>query len=138
VLIKPDGTLNLSDLALPPSPEAAKPEPNSKPARLFIKRFSVLGGNVAFEDRAHPSAFRTEIKPISFDLRDFATVGKEGGTYALSGASDAGERFSWSGTLTTYPLASHGQFEVGNLQAQTIWNYLRDSVQFELPSGVIS
>jgi len=86
------------------------PEPNPKPARLFIKRFSVLGGNVAFEDRAHPSAFRTEIKPITFDLRNFATVGKEGGTYALNGASEAGERFSWSGTLTTYPLASHGQF----------------------------
>jgi hypothetical protein len=137
VLIKPDGTLNFSELALPPSPEA-KPEPNPKPARLFIKRFSVLGGNVAFEDRAHPSAFRTEINPITFDLRNFATVGKEGGTYTLNGASDAGERFSWSGTLTTYPLASHGQFEVGNLQAQTIWNYLRDSVQFELPSGVIS
>ncbi len=49
-----------------------------------------------------------------------------------------GERFSWSGSLKTYPLASHGQFEVGNLQARTIWNYLRDTVQFELPSGAIS
>lgn len=137
VLIKPDGTLNFSDLALPPSP-GEKPEPNLKPTRLFINHFSVLGGNVTFEDRAHPSAFRTEIKPITFDLRNFATVGKEGGTYALSGASEAGERLSWSGTLTTYPLASHGKFEVGNLQAQTIWNYLRDSVPFELPSGVIS
>ena len=137
VLIKADGTLNFSELALPPSPEA-KPEPNPKPARLFIKHFSVQGGNVAFEDLAHPSAFRTEIKPITFELSNFATVGKEGGTYALSGASDAGERFSWSGSLNAYPLASHGQFEVGNLQAQTIWKYLRDSVQFELPSGVIS
>src|SRR5882757_3157629 len=34
VLIKADGTLNFSELALPPSPEA-KPEPNPKPARLF-------------------------------------------------------------------------------------------------------
>jgi hypothetical protein len=137
VLIKADGTLNFSELALPPAPEA-KPEPNPKPARLFIKHFSVQGGNVAFEDLAHPSAFRTEIKPITFELSNFATVGKEGGTYALSGASDAGERFSWSGSLNAYPLASRGQFEVGNLQAQTIWKYLRDSVQFELPSGVIS
>jgi hypothetical protein len=137
ILIKPDGVLNLSELALPPSPKA-KPEPNPKPARLFINHFSVQGGNVAFEDRAHPSVFRTEIKPITFDLRNFATVGKTGGTYALSGTSDAGERFSWSGSLSSLPLSSHGQFEVGNLQAQTIWNYLRDSVQFELPSGVIS
>jgi hypothetical protein len=137
VLIKRDGTLNFSELELPPSPDA-KPEPNPKPVRLFINHFSVQGGNVAFEDQAHPSAFRTEIKPITFELRNFATVGKAGGTYALSGVSDAGERFTWSGSLKTYPLASQGQFEIGNLQAHTIWNYLRDSVQFELPSGLIS
>lgn len=137
VLIKPDGSLNFSELALPPSPEA-KPEPNAKPPRLFIGHFSVAGGNVAFEDRAHPSEFRTEIKPINFDLRDFATVGKEDGAYSLTGASEAGETFSWSGSLSAIPLASHGKFEVGNLKAQTIWNYLRDSVQFELPSGTIS
>jgi hypothetical protein len=137
VLIKPDGTLNLSELALPPSPQA-RPQPNPQPLRLFINHFSVQGGNVAFEDRAHPSEFRTEIKPISFDLRNFSTVGKDSGTYALNGASDAGERFSWSGSVSSLPLASHGQFEVANLQAQTIWNYVRDSVRFELPSGVIS
>ena len=56
----------------------------------------------------------------------------------LSGESEAGERFSWSGSLSSNPLASHGQFEVANLQAHTIWNYLRDSVHFELPSGLLS
>ncbi|MFL6600030.1 MAG: DUF748 domain-containing protein [Steroidobacteraceae bacterium] len=135
VLIKPDGTLNLSELALPPSPEA---RPQAAPLRLFINHFSVQGGNVAFEDRAHPSEFRTEIKPITFDLRNFSTVGKDSGTYSLTGASDAGERFSWSGSVSSLPLASHGQYEVANLQAQTIWNYMRDSVLFELSSGVIS
>ncbi len=137
VLIKQDGTLNFSELALPPPP-GPPPEPNPKPPRLFINHFSVQGGNVAFEDLAHPSAFRTEIKPITFDLRNFSTVGQEGGTYVLSGASDAGETFSWSGSLSATPLASHGRFEVGNLQARTIWNYVRDSVKFELPSGAIS
>src|ERR1700742_923993 len=138
VLIKPDGTLNFSELALPPDPNAKPEPPSTKPARLFIKHFNLVAGNVAFEDLAHPSAFRTEIKPISFDLHDFATVGKEGGAYSLAGASEAGERFSWSGSLNTYPLASRGKFEVGDLQAKTIWSYLRDSVQFELPSGAIS
>lgn len=138
VLIKPDGTLNFSELALPPDPNAKAEPPSTKPARLFIKHFNLVAGNVAFEDLAHPSAFRTEIKPITFDLHDFATVGKESGAYSLNGASEAGERFSWSGSLNTYPLASRGKFEVGDLQAQTIWNYLRDSLQFELPSGTIS
>jgi hypothetical protein len=138
VLIKPDGTLNFSELALPPEPNAKPEPPGTKPARLFIKHFNLVAGNVAFEDLAHPSAFRTEIKPITFDLHDFATVGKEGGAYSLNGVSEAGERFSWSGSLNTYPLASRGKFEVRDLQAKTIWSYLRDSVQFELPSGAIS
>jgi len=138
VLIKPDGVLNFIDLALPPSPEAKPAPPNAKPARLFIKHLSVVGGNVAFEDLAHPSPFRTEIKPITFDLRDFATVGKDVGKYSLTGSSEAGERFSWTGSLDTYPLTSRGRFEFANVQAKTIWNYLRDSVQFELPSGAIS
>jgi len=138
VLIEPDGVLNFSDLALPPSPEAKPTPPDTKPARLFIKHLSVVGGNVAFEDLAHPSPFQTEIKPISFDLRDFATVGKDVGKYSLTGSSEAGERFSWTGSLDTYPLTSRGRFEFANVQAKTIWNYLRDSVQFELPSGAIS
>ena len=138
LLIKPDGTLNFSELALPPDPNAKPEPPKTKPARLFIKHFNLVAGNVAFEDLAHPSAFRTEIKPITFDLHDFATVGKEGGAYSLNGASEAGERFSWSGSLGTYPLVSRGKFEVRDLQAKTIWSYLRDGVQFELPSGAIS
>ncbi|MGH8137739.1 MAG: DUF748 domain-containing protein [Steroidobacteraceae bacterium] len=137
LLVKADGTLNLSALALPPAP-GVRPEPNAQPARLFIKHFSVQGGNVLFEDRAHPSAFRAEVKPITFDLRNFSTTGQTGSTYALSGTSAAGERFSWGGSLSSNPLASRGQFEVANLQATTVWNYLRDSVHFELPSGVIS
>jgi hypothetical protein len=136
-VVRKDGTLNLADLALPPSPDS-KPEPNPKPVRLFIKHFSVQGGNVAFADEAHASAFSAEIKPITFDLNNFGTVGKTDGTYDLSGMSDAGERFIWSGSVSPLPLSSHGKFEVGNLQAKTIWSYLRDSVHFELPSGVIS
>jgi Domain of Unknown Function (DUF748) len=138
VLIKPDGTLNFSELALPADPHAKPQPPGPKPARVFIKHFNLVAGNVAFEDLAHPSAFRTEIKPITFDLHDFATVGKEDGAYSLTGVSEAGERFAWSGSLSTYPLASRGKFEVGDLQAKTIWGYLRDSVQFELPTGAIS
>src|SRR5579859_5696830 len=54
VLVRKDGTLNLADLALPPSPDAKPEPPNPKPVRLFIKRFRVQDGNVAFDDQAHP------------------------------------------------------------------------------------
>ncbi len=137
VVIKRDGTLNLAELALPASP-GPSPPPKAHPARLFISHFSVRAGNVAFQDLAHPSAFRAEIKPITFDLQNFSTVGQGGGTYALSGVSEAGERFEWQGSLSANPFGSRGRFAVTELQARTIWSYLRDSVQFELPSGTVS
>src|SRR5581483_9319844 len=123
VLIRPDGKLNLQDLASGQKPSS---KPSSGPGRLFINHFSVRGGNVAFEDRAHPSVFRAEIKPINFELRDFSTVGNEAGSYSLSATSEAGEQFKWAGSLAASPLSSHGQFEVANLQAHTLWNYVRD------------
>ena len=52
----------------------------AKPARLFIKHFKRRRRAMSRSRISRiPSAFRTEIKPITFDLRDFTTVGKEGG-----------------------------------------------------------
>ncbi|HEY3784029.1 MAG TPA: DUF748 domain-containing protein [Steroidobacteraceae bacterium] len=137
VVIRSDGTLNLKELAPAPAPNVPA-RPASGPGRLFIKHLSVQGGNLAFQDHAHPSVFSAQIEPINFDLRNFSTLSGAGGTYSLSASSDAGERLSWSGSLAVVPLSSHGQFEVANLQAHTLWNYLRDSVHFELPSGTVS
>ena len=49
-----------------------------------------------------------------------------------------GERLTWNGTLHTSPFASRGAFEIAALKAHTVWTYLRDSVPFELDSGVIN
>lgn len=136
VVIRPNGSLNLSELALPRSQPAAAPA--SKPARLFINRLAIREGSLALEDHAHPSEFTAEIKPVTFELRNFTTTGAGSGAYALSGVSEAGERFAWSGSLQTAPLASHGRFEIGKLQAATIWSYIRDSVGFELPRGLLT
>ena len=58
-------------------------------------------------------------------------------TYTLNAASPEGERLIWSGTLRLEPLSSHGVFEIADLQARTVWNYLRESLPFEIDSGVI-
>ena len=137
VLIHPDGTLNLADLskAFPPGPKPTEP---TKPARLFIDRLSVHSGRTVFEDHSKPDPFTAELQPISFELRDFSTTGKTGNAYSLAGASEAGERFRWDGTLEVTPVSSKGHFEVDNLLAHTLWSYARDSLGFEIPSGMIA
>jgi hypothetical protein len=105
--------------------------------KLFIQRFAVLAGSTTFEDRTHPTPFRAEFKPIGFELRDFSTTASTANDYALNAASPEGERLIWSGTVRLDPVSSHGVFEVADLHARTLWNYVRASVPFEIDSGVI-
>jgi hypothetical protein len=136
VMLRPDGSLNLADLAklAHPSP----PSDESETPRVFIDRLSVATGRIAFEDRARATAFATELRPINFELRDFSTGGESGNSYSLRGASVDGETFAWSGTFQLTPLTSSGRFEVASLQARTVWSYLRDAMPFELTRGVIN
>ncbi len=120
-VIRPDGSLNLADLAKPFESNTPPPPQPEEPARLFVERFTVTAGATRFEDRSRSTPFQALLRPITFELRDFSTTGKTGNAYALAAASAAGERFSWSGTFSVAPLASRGRFEVKDLQAQTVW-----------------
>ena len=135
-VIRADGALNLADLGkgFPSAP--AKPQPKPEPMRLFIQRLAVISGTAAFEDRTRP--FHAEFKPIAFQLRDFSTTARTGNDYTLNAASPEGERLIWSGTLRLEPVSSHGVFEIADLQARTLWRYLRESLSFEMASGVIA
>jgi len=139
VVIRPDGTLNLADLGKgfatqPPPPN----QPPAAPPRLFIDQLSLRRGRTVYEDRSRRDPFVAELTPITFDLRDFSTTAKTGNQYSLEGATEAGERFNWSGTVGMNPLSSRGRFEIDHLLAHTLWSYVRDSVAFEIPSGSIT
>src|SRR5690348_735643 len=136
VMLRPDGSLNLADLAklAHPSP----PSERGEAPRVFIDRLSVSSGRIAFEDRARSTPFATELRPINFELRDFSTGGQSGNAYSLRGASVDGETFAWNGTFQLTPLTSTGKFEVSSLQARTVWSYLREALAFEFTRGVIN
>ncbi len=135
VLLRNDGTLNLADLANPKNVQPSTGE--EKTPRIDIARLGVATGRVAFEDRARAETFATELRPITFELRDFSTGGESGNAYALRGASVDGETFSWSGNFALEPLSSTGKFEVGALKATTIWSYLREALPFEFTKGTL-
>jgi hypothetical protein len=139
-VLRRDGELNLADLGkgFPAEPQKPQPQP-SKPMRLYIGRLAVTGGSSTFEDLTRGTPIKADFNPITFELRDFSTVAAQGkaNAYTLTAASADGERLSWSGTLQLAPLASQGQFEIADLKARTIWNYVRETVPFELDSGVI-
>jgi hypothetical protein len=139
LVVRRDGSLNLVDLAA--RNRATPPAENAGAAelpRLFIGAFTVRAGRIDFEDHRHSTPFVTALQPITFSLRDFSTTGSGDNAYALDAESVRGERLSWRGTLYAGPVSSSGTFSLANVQARTLWDYVRDSVAFEVPAGTLS
>ena len=86
------------------------------------------------------SVVATEVEkvlaPVQFALADFRTT-PEGGGFALSAASEAGERFDWRGRLALAPVASRGEFSIRGLKARSVWEFLSEQLPFELGGGEI-
>jgi hypothetical protein len=133
--LRTDGSLNLADLAKPFANEP--PSPPSSPARLFLRRLAVIGGEFTFMDLGHPNTLHAELKPVNFELRDFNTVGNGGNGYTLAAATPAGEQFNWSGTLEVAPVASKGQFNVKALRVTTLTGLAGPLVPLTVSSGLI-
>jgi hypothetical protein len=131
-----DGSLNLADLAKPFANEP--PAPPSSPARVFLARLAVIGGEFTFLDLAHPTTLHAELRPVNFELRDFNTVGNGGDGYTLAAATPAGEQFNWSGTLAVEPLASRGKFDIKALRVTTLTGLAGPAVPVTVSSGLIS
>src|SRR5688572_1957776 len=64
VMLRPDGTLNLADLARYKDADQPAPDEEESPVGVFIDRLNVATGRVAFEDRARATPFATEFRPI--------------------------------------------------------------------------
>jgi uncharacterized protein involved in outer membrane biogenesis len=135
VLVNHDGSLNLEKL-VPPS-KGPPPAPSTSLPRVRIGLFSVHQGSVHFEDRSREEPFTATLSPIEFDLNDFRTQADFENRYQFSAATQAGERFDWSGQFDLRPLASNGEFSVSGLKATTIASYLEDSLPCTLGSGTL-
>ncbi len=134
VLIRHDGSLNLAQLAPPRGAAAPRPAPGALPA-VRIGVFSLLGGQLHFEDRSREQPFTTTLTPIEFSLSDFRTQPAFDNRYHFSAATRAGERFEWSGEFSLQPVDSNGRFSIAALRAATIASYLGDALPFELRDG---
>ena len=131
-VLRPDGALNLGDLALPEDPEAAD-EP--LPA-LWIHRLAVDRGSVEFNNQLRARPVTRYFRDVGFGLDDFRTT-PEGGEFSLSARSPEEETFDWKGRFALEPIvASQGEFRFGALQAVGIGEFLGDDLPFALTRGL--
>lgn len=138
VRIAADGTLNLAQLAPPPTGPPPPPRPPNQPLpAVRIGKLSVTQGNIGFEDLSRGKPFTAMLRPIEFSLQDFRTAAEFENRYRFEGVTTAGEQLAWSGQFSLQPLGSNGQFAITGLKATTIAAYLQDALPFDLPSGAL-
>ncbi|MFC3550411.1 DUF748 domain-containing protein [Lysobacter cavernae] len=127
-LIRPDGSLNLAELA----PESDTPD--APLPHVWIEDLAVRRGRVDFADQSRSLQPRKVLSPIEFSLKNFHTT-SGGGGFRLAASSDEGERFNWSGRLSLKPLASDGRFGIAALKARSVHEFFSDELPLQLSQG---
>ncbi|MFT3914650.1 MAG: DUF748 domain-containing protein [Anaeromyxobacteraceae bacterium] len=137
VLVKPaaalgldaKGRLTIQDL-LDPDPAAPPPtgEKEGKPALgLALDRLEIDQATLSFHDDTRAPRFETVLGPLTVKLSQFRTRGGGDSPYAFTGATEAGETFSWSGTLQSEPLRSAGTLSFKGIDLPKYGAYSRDT-----------
>ena len=138
VIVNPDGTLNFSDILekyLPDTPPSTAAMPAKPPRPLHVGRLAITGARVEFFDHARTKPFQTIIDPVTFVLTHFHTAGGAGAPYQFEATSEAGEKLSWTGSLSANPVRSSGTFAVENVALPKYAPYFENAVQANVTNG---
>lgn len=132
-VVRPDGSLNLGDLALPEDPE----DEDAPLPSVWIQSLAVERGTITFIDAARTTRFERTFDSVGFELQDFRTT-PEGGDFRFTARSQADESFDWQGRFALEPrIASQGEFRIGGLRAPGVAEFLGDTLPFQLTDGSI-
>jgi len=141
VEILPNGALNFSDVIAKVTALAAVTPgaPPPKPLRpIRVGRLKVNSARLEFKDLSRAKPFATVLGPVTFAVSQFRTVGASGAPYQFAATTEAGEKFTWSGTLAADPLESHGKFSIEHLILAKYTPYLEDRVVADLTDGQLT
>ena len=157
VKVGKDGHVNLTDLVPPkktadspagetpvpaeptatsPSPGAGSESPAKFPA-IEIQHFEIAQGIVEFRDASKPSAVSIDVVPINLVLNNFHTRPGGDNTYSFIAELGKNEILDWKGTISLEPIASEGRLSLSEVKIATLFQYVRDQFQFDIPEGSI-
>ncbi|HWA85368.1 MAG TPA: DUF748 domain-containing protein, partial [Opitutus sp.] len=137
--VKPDGSLNFSDLIQKFRQPTVDTTPSAEVGRPWrINRLRVAQAQVDFTDRSRTEEFHTTVGPINFTLLGFRTAGKKGAPYRFNATTDAGETFSWDGTLTAAPFTSAGEWRIDHLKLASYSPYFDRRLNARVTAGELT
>jgi uncharacterized protein involved in outer membrane biogenesis len=131
-VVRPDGSLNLADLALP------EEEPEEPTPSVWIQSLAVERGAMRFLDTARPEPYEQDFEDVGFSLLDFRTT-PEGGDFSFAARGSDGGEFAWQGRFALEPvIASEGSFKITNLHPPGVGKFLGQAMPARLTKGSIA
>jgi uncharacterized protein involved in outer membrane biogenesis len=129
-VIRPDGTVNLADLALPDDEKDDAPLP-----AIWIERFVLGDGTVQFADQARRVPLERQFSPVNLELENFKTT-PEGGAFGLAAKTQNAELLEWRGRFALEPqVSSTGDLAVTNLNVPGGLEVAGVALPFVIPQG---
>ena len=132
VTVHPDGSTNLEKAG--PKTPVAEPS-DSKPLHMLIQNGLISGGTVIVTDNRQSRPASVTIQELDLSAADISTLPDHGGTYSISARTPDGESFQCQGKIALTPFASSGKLSFSAVQAATLWQFMKDSLDLESVSG---
>ena len=130
-VVRPDGSLNLADLALP------EEEPEEPTPSVWVQHLAVERGTIEFADESRATPLSRSFHAVGFALEDFRTT-PEGGDFSFDARSPQDETFEWKGRFALEPvISSQGEFHIGALRVPGLLDFLGDARPFMATQGTI-
>lgn len=131
-----DGSFNFSDLSknTEEEPETEEEEDDGL-FPVWIGDLAINDGSVKFEDHSLKTAFTEEVKQLNLHIKGLTTK-KDGVTpYDIVLALASGANLKLSGDTVLDPLTAKGTLKLSKLSMHKVWEYLRDTADFEMQQG---
>lgn len=119
----------------PEDPPDAETEP-SDPAKLFLDRLRMAGGEILFRDFSQSEPEEFQISPLDLSLNNLATWPDEDrdSNYYLQAAIGS-QTVEWEGDLSVAPLYSTGYLRIADVSYTTLSHFLKPYLPYALRDG---
>ena len=136
VALDKKGDLNFQDILDQQSSDASKDKPEKKSPLVFaVDSLDIVQAEIDFSDRSRRKPFDSQIGPFGIRLTHFRSVPDATAPYSFTGRTEAGETFSWAGSVLTEPIRSTGTITFDGLELKKYSPYYEQQVGFEIRDG---
>lgn len=115
----------------------APPRPAGKPFAVDLAEATISAGVVHYDDFAFHPSFHAVLTNVAAALKGFSTRAGAPAALEASAASDAGERFQSTGTLSMNPLALAGSFSAEAVPLRRYTTFVDEFLPVEIDAGVL-